>query len=45
MLCTTCGSFVDASEWHPVTSTSDGGEFEIHHFCDRECRDAWMDDA
>lgn len=39
-VCATCGTTIDASEWHPTRTTVDG-EVEVYLFCSEQCRDAW----
>ena len=41
-VCSTCGTVVDQTEWHPTrTKTADEDEPEIHVFCDGECLEDW----
>jgi hypothetical protein len=40
--CAECGAVVDTSSWYPVVGCGDSS-YEIYHFCDRACRDAWTD--
>ncbi|MFB6188984.1 MAG: hypothetical protein ABEI57_03795 [Halapricum sp.] len=40
--CDECGDVVDTSTWYPVVSCAETS-YEIYHFCDRACRDAWLD--
>lgn len=40
--CTTCGSRIDPTAWHPVmTQFDDDGVFHLYAFCSSECRDEW----
>lgn len=40
--CSVCGSRIDATEWHPLTTrVGDDGEFHVYAFCDADCRAAW----
>lgn len=39
-VCATCGTAIDASEWHPTRTTTDD-EVEVYLFCSEQCRDAW----
>lgn len=41
--CTNCGTTIDPTEWHPVATTREE-EFEVHPFCDEQCRELWLDD-
>lgn len=39
--CACCGGPIEATDWHPVRTRTDGdGEFHIDAFCSPECRAA-----
>lgn len=41
-VCSTCGSVVDPSEWHPTRTIPDAeGDPQLHVFCDEDCLDEW----
>lgn len=41
-VCSTCGSVVDASEWHPTRSLyGEDGTRRLHVFCDEQCLNEW----
>lgn len=44
MRCATCGSPIDRTEWHPVTTRfGDRDEFHLYAFCRVACRREWQD--
>lgn len=41
--CANCGRQIDTTEWHPLATRMDDGNFQVYAFCSDDCRAEWAD--
>lgn len=42
-VCANCGDRIETTEWHPVETRVEDGDFRMYAFCSVDCREAWAD--